>query len=345
MADPGMVQRAATVLRSGAVMRQKIQTFETHIGYLLQFMCDFGLYGCGWLEFSRYYLREGTLETGRSECAVWLLALLSLTVPLESLPGQYTKSPHTKVSRMSLEIDIISHQILNRNKLSQRHLHHKLTIPAPAPSPEPLVQSVRELWDGERARRAANGLNPTPELPVEGNASQRGLGGGWEQEPLFWEQLRGRMNHQAVEPNPAQEWEKWVMTAFESIEALWEEGWKTWMPQLSGTTNEETAKPASQVARELNPFGSTQVEQDLGQQDNAPEPRTLGDERDTKFDEVDEDIAAGQALQNLVIAAEEAHWHENDEQWDDLIYEDELIEMATQGTATSREISVPATPT
>lgn len=63
MADPSMIQRAATVLRSGAVMRQKIQTFETHISYLLQFMCDFGLYGCGWLEFSRYHIREGTLET------------------------------------------------------------------------------------------------------------------------------------------------------------------------------------------------------------------------------------------------------------------------------------------
>lgn len=63
MADPGMVHRAATVLRSGAVMRQKIQVFEAHISFLLQFMCDFGLYGCGWLEFTRYYVREGSTET------------------------------------------------------------------------------------------------------------------------------------------------------------------------------------------------------------------------------------------------------------------------------------------
>ncbi|QRW05070.1 DNA polymerase family B [Ceratobasidium sp. AG-Ba] len=64
MADPGMVQRAATVLRSGAVMRQKIQVFETHISFILQFMCDFGLYGCGWLDFGRYYVREGGKDSG-----------------------------------------------------------------------------------------------------------------------------------------------------------------------------------------------------------------------------------------------------------------------------------------
>ncbi|KAG8688934.1 DNA polymerase zeta [Ceratobasidium sp. 423] len=319
MADPGLVQRAATVLRSGAVMRQKIQTYETHISYIMQFMCDFGLYGCGWLEFSRYYLREGTGGGTR-----------------DALPGQFSRSPHPKTSRMSVEIDIISHQILNRNKLSQRHLHHKLDTSASAPPSEPLVQSVRELWDSERARRLANGLNPTPELPREGSANERGAGGQWEQEPLFWEQLRARMNNPKAEVNIAQGWEKWVMTAFESVEALWEEGWKTWMPQLSGRAlePEEATKPGTQVARELNPFGSTQIEQNPGPQITHA----------SNQDDVDEDIAAGQALQKLVIAAEEADdWRDNDEQWDDQPYEDELEELATQ--VASRDISVPITPT
>ncbi|KAG9083711.1 DNA polymerase zeta [Ceratobasidium sp. UAMH 11750] len=333
MTDPGMVQRAATVLRSGAVMRQKIQTFETHISFILQFMCDFGLYGCGWLEFARYYVREGDAETGTT-----------------ILPGQFTKSPHTKVSRMSLEIDIISHQILNRNKLSQRHMHHTLTIPAPVPAQpsDPLVQSVRELWDIERARRSAIGLNPTPELPIDANASQRGAGGRWEQEPLFWEQLRARMASAKADPNyenikaelnSAQGWEKWVMTAFESIEALWGEDWKTWVPQLSGVVREaDKGKPATQAAREVNPFGATQMDQDVG---NAG-PHATGDKGDSKLGEVDEDLATGQAFQNLVAAAEEAEFYEDDEQWDEL-YDDALRDTATQGA--SREVSVPATPT
>ncbi|KAH7345127.1 hypothetical protein B0J17DRAFT_712735 [Rhizoctonia solani] len=305
MADPGLVQRAATVLRSGAVMRQKIQTYEAHISYLMQFMCDFGLYGCGWLEFSRYYLRDGSIEVG---------------AVVNALPGQFSKSPHPKVSRMSVEIDIISHQILNRNKLTQRHLHHKLDLSPSAPSSEPLVQSVRELWDSERARRLANGLNPTPELPREGNATQRGAGGQWEQEPLFWEQLRPRMNNPKID----------------SVEALWEEGWKAWTPQLAGRTaeSEETTMPATQFTRELNPFESTQVEQNPG-------PQTA---HASNLDDVDEDIAAGQALQRLVIAAEDADdWDDNDEQWDDQLFEDELEEMATQ--VASRDISVPTTPT
>ncbi|CAE6520675.1 unnamed protein product [Rhizoctonia solani] len=324
MADPGLVQRAATVLRSGAVMRQKIQTFETHISYIMQFMCDFGLYGCGWLEFSRYYLREGTMEAGtRGEHYISAFRQYRFDPSIDPLPGQFSKSPHPKVSRMSVEIDIISHQILNRNKLSQRHLHHKLNISTSAPPSEPLVQSVRELWDSERARRLANGLNPTPELPREGSASQRGAGGQWEQEPLFWEQLRARMSNPKAEVDTTPGWEKWVMTAFESVEALWEEGWKTWMPQLSGHTpgDGETAKPAIQAAQELNPFESTQVEQDGPQTTHASNP-----------DDVDEDIAAGQALRNLVIAAEEGDdWHDTDEQWDDdLPIGDELEELSTQ---------------
>ncbi|KAG9104750.1 DNA polymerase zeta [Ceratobasidium sp. 370] len=319
MADPGMVQRAAAVLRSGAVMRQKIQTFETHISFILQFMCDFGLYGCGWLEFARYYVREGDAGTNTK--------------------SQLTKSPHTKVSRMSLEIDIISHQILNRNKLSQRHMHHAPTIPAPVPAQpsDPLVQSVRELWDIERARRSAIGLNPTPELPLDANASQRGAGGQWEQEPLFWEQLRARMTDPKAELNSTQGWEKWVMTAFESIEALWEEDWKTWVPQLSGVVHEEAdkGKPATQVSREVNPFGATQVE-DVGDAG----PHVTGD---SKLGEVDEDLAAGRAFQKLVAAAEEAEFYEDDELWDELLRDDVLGDMATQGTG--REVSVPATPT
>ncbi|KAG9128322.1 DNA polymerase zeta [Ceratobasidium sp. 392] len=298
MADPGMVQRAATVLRSGAVMRQKIQTFETHISYILQFMCDFGLYGCGWLEFNRYYVREGDTET---------------------------------------------------NPTAQRHMHHTLTIPAPAPSPDPLVQSVRELWDIERTRRSAMGLNPTPELPVDPNASQRGAGGQWEQEPLFWEQLRTRMARAKDDPNyerdkaelnSAQGWEKWVMTAFESVEALWHEDRKTWVPQLPGSVREGLSKdkPATQAAREVNPYGITQMDQHA---DDA-ELRETGGKEDSKLGEVDEDLAAGQAFQKLVTAAEEAEFHEDDESWDDLLYDEALRDMATQGT--DREVSVPTTP-
>jgi DNA polymerase zeta len=339
MADPGMVHRAATVLRSGAVMRQKIQPFETHLSFLLQFMCDFGLYGCDWLEFARYYVREGGAETNTKSTYSGPASNPNLTVLPGALPGQFTKSPHTKVSRMSLEIDIVSHQILNRNKLSQRHMHNTLAIPAPAPSPDPLVQSVRELWDIERARRSAIGLNPTPELPVDGNASQRGSGGQWEQEPLFWEQFRSRMTQEKAEVNSAQGWEKWVMTAFESIEALWEEDWKTWVPQLSGTASKESNKIATQAARDSNPFGLTQVDQDGG----VLESHAAGGKEDPKLSEVDEDLAAGRAFQKLVTAAEEAEWHENDEQWDELLYDDELRDLATQETG--GEVSAPATPT
>jgi DNA polymerase zeta len=145
------------------------------------------------------------------------------------------------------------------------------------------------------------------------------------------------MNHSKTEVNVPQGWEKWVMTAFESVEALWEQGLRTRTSQPSDRAPQvdESTKHVTQPEEELNPFSSTQAEQNQRMQTTHV----------SSADDVDEDVAAGQALQRLVIAAEEGDdWHDDDEPWeDDLLYEDELREAATQ--VTNREISVPATPT
>src|ERR1700753_3025411 len=50
MIDPSYLTRAVTLLKSGVVMSTKFNVFESHINFYLQFMCDFNLYGCGWLD-------------------------------------------------------------------------------------------------------------------------------------------------------------------------------------------------------------------------------------------------------------------------------------------------------
>ena len=47
--DPALLNRAVTLMRSGTVMKTRFRTYESHLNFPLQFMCDFGLYGCGWI--------------------------------------------------------------------------------------------------------------------------------------------------------------------------------------------------------------------------------------------------------------------------------------------------------
>lgn len=60
LSDPSLLQPLATILRSGAVFGTKFEVYEAHLGYLLQFMVDFNLYGCGWLEIGEAWLRGHT---------------------------------------------------------------------------------------------------------------------------------------------------------------------------------------------------------------------------------------------------------------------------------------------
>ncbi|KAH7911200.1 hypothetical protein BJ138DRAFT_951686 [Hygrophoropsis aurantiaca] len=218
VANPSIVSRAVAILQSGTVMRTRFRTYESHLGYILQFMCDFGLYGCGWVNLAEIWQR------GQGE-----------DDDITFLPSA-KRSPHFRQSRLPLEVDIASHQILNRHLLSPRDIHHKLAIPPPPLPVDPVVLSVRELWEDERRRRIANGLAPTPVLPVDPSENSRGKGGEWVSEARWWDELRKRIEKDAEEENADivdqtdEEWVKSVMTAFESVEALWEAKWKTWRP-------------------------------------------------------------------------------------------------------------------
>jgi len=248
IAEPTFVNRAVTILQSGTVMRTRFRVYESHLSYILQFMCDFGLYGCGWINLAAVWQR------GREENDNEMMQLSTFKV-----------SSYFRQSRMPLEVDVAAHQILNRRLLSARNIHHKLEIPAPPLPSEPVVLSVRELWDDERRRRLAQGLSPTPTLPLDSSKISRGHGGEWIAEARWWEELRKRIekerDHKPTTTDRAELWEKWVMTTFESVEALWEPEWRTWKPDRDETTRHNGHPTCvSEVEDNENPFA--QVTQD-----------------------------------------------------------------------------------
>lgn len=313
IADPAVFNRAVTIMHSGTIMKTRFRIYESHLSFVLQFMSDFGLYGCGWIDLAEVWQR-GNDAAGNNEYDT----ATQVERTHQGLENDFKISPYFRQSRMTLEVDVAAHQILNRHLLTARNIHHELVIPEPALSPEPLVPSVRELWEDERRRRIARGLSPSPEIPKDLSERSRGAGGDWVSEARYWEEIRRRIEKEKGDERPqesGEEWERWVMTTFESVEALWEPEYKTWKP--APKNNDAVNQPSTEKDNEENPFN-----------------RVSGNNNQEKSGsgvvEVDEALLASQAMHQLV-ELEEAAWEkavngDSAEVEDDRREEDDAVE-------------------
>lgn len=230
-----MVNRTVTLLQSGTVMGTRFRVFESHLNFTLQFLSDFGLYGCGWINLGQ------AMRRGRDDDE-------------DANESQFELSPHHRQSRMGLELDAHAFHILNRHTLTARNYHHELKIPSPPMPNEPFIPSVRELWEDERKRREARGLSSTPAMPVDPSATSRGKGADWVMEMRWWDSIRKKIEQERLDiqiDEPPGTWYRYTMSTFESVEALWEAELKVWRPERSdepvvgkgvGTTVTESAE-------------------------------------------------------------------------------------------------------
>ncbi|KAI0793498.1 hypothetical protein C8Q75DRAFT_565280 [Abortiporus biennis] len=288
MIDPGFVNRAVTILQSGTVMKTRFRVYESHLNYILQFLCDFGLYGCGWIDLAEVWLRGQEEEDQISSAE---------TTYTSEYGFDYRLSSYYRQSQLPLELDSAAHQILNRHRLSSRDIHHKLDIPGPPLPPDPLVISVRELWDDERKRRAAAGLHPSPEIPKDLSDGSRSKGADWVAEARWWGEVKKRIESERGKEKILDNktgWERWVMTTFESVEALWEKRWKTWKPVKS-----EGNKKIPVSETEVNPYNIAS---------NQPASNSSQSEEDV---DIDETMLSSQAM-NSMVEQEEAEWRKLD---------------------------------
>lgn len=289
--DPALMSRAVAIMQSGSVMGTPFHTFESHLSYVLQFLCDFGLYGCGWIQLENVWQRAVDDDGGD---------------PISG--SSFEPSVYFRQSRMTLEFDTVAPLIMNRHNVSPRNLHHKLTIPQPSTSPEPLVLGVRELWDDERRRRIAAGLPPSPDLPQDPSANSRGAGGEWVAEARLWDQLKQRIEKERdVEVNVRNsDWERWVMTTFESIEVLWEDRYRVWRPDREAQEQNLYADSNGSSPQDVNPTSQSSVEVDEAllfsqelstsdEQEDVLETNLGPDDKDnlTDYDPTEEDLIEG----------------------------------------------------
>jgi len=147
--NPLNITRLADLLRQGAVMKRPLQPYESHLQYIAQWMCDYNLYGCAYIECKKVKFRAPVPE---------YLELTDLShrwhdrsIPPDSISDESTLS---RQSHCSLEVDICVQDIMNRFDIKERPLHHDfIEYDKAVSSDAKLVHSMAELWQDETRRR------------------------------------------------------------------------------------------------------------------------------------------------------------------------------------------------
>lgn len=189
--NPFYIVRLADLLHQGAVMKRPLQPYESHLQYVPQWMCDYNLYGCNYMDCNKVTFRHPVPEY------LELNDLRHRWHDRSISPDTISDDPALqKQSHSSLEVDICVQDILNRHGVKERPLHHDFEeLLRPAIFNERLVPSVAGLWQDETRRRKKQmgitdpGSTPFgPEELISMSAGPRNQSkGGWVHEDEFQE--------------------------------------------------------------------------------------------------------------------------------------------------------------
>ncbi|KAJ5296921.1 uncharacterized protein N7443_007814 [Penicillium atrosanguineum] len=189
--NPFYAGRLADLLHQGAVMKRPLQPYEAHMQFVPQWMCDYNLYGCAYMDCEKVKFRSPVpeyLELANPDHR-WHDRSIR---PEDILDGPALQ----KQSHCPLEVDICVQDILNRSDVKERPLHHDFgELFRPAAFNERLVPSVAGLWQDETRRRKKRmgitdpGSTPFgPDELISMSADPRNQSkGGWVHEDEFQE--------------------------------------------------------------------------------------------------------------------------------------------------------------
>ncbi|KAF2090449.1 hypothetical protein K490DRAFT_35841 [Saccharata proteae CBS 121410] len=233
--NPMHMTRFADLLHQGAILAKVIQPYESHMQYLAQWMCDYSLYGCAYIDCAKVKFRAPVPDY--LEMNSLLHKWHGRTIRPEWISSE---DAFPRQSHCSIEVDICVQDILNRKEVQARPLHHDFLERFSHLAPdEKLVQSMAGLWRDETIRRKRRmGIkDPSsspfpPEVLVSMSADPRNTEkGGWIHEEEFREMVQGLIEAERdqigdqeigfdrfVKPDPMEEH---IQTALESVEDLY----------------------------------------------------------------------------------------------------------------------------
>ncbi|KAF1966944.1 DNA polymeras-like protein zeta catalytic subunit [Bimuria novae-zelandiae CBS 107.79] len=228
--NPAHMTRFADLLHQGAIMNRIFQPYESHLQYILQWMCDYNLYGCAYINCAKVQFRGPVPDSNSIDTTTHKWHDASIAEQYIADQDQYPRQSHC-----SIEVDICTQDILNRHELHSRPIHtdpfeQETTLKID----EKYVPSMAGLWRDETLRRKRRmGLSdpsssPFPlEVLVSMSADTRSSSkGGWIHEEEYRERLKqlvqdecqhARVVDHATLTKPA-EGEAYIQTALESVE-------------------------------------------------------------------------------------------------------------------------------
>lgn len=316
--NPVHMTRFADLLQQGAILKKVFQPYEAHLQYLLQWMCDFNLYGCAYIETKKPHFRAPVpaWEELDEPTHMWHDRSIGQETILDE--SQFPRQSHCQI-----ELDLRVEDILNRHEIKARPLHHsfieRLESLENLPPEEKLVHSMAGLWKDEtRRRKMRMGItDPTsspfpPEVLVSMSADPRNDSkGGWIHEDEFREMVDelaqqerkarggGDISFESFERQKPEE--DGVQTVLESVEDLFCEtllrNWKT--DGGVGTQYEAGAEhidAAGSGDDALVDMGSiTNVNSDEGYLSDEEEAKTMAMTQKQKLADAGVDGATGEA--------------------------------------------------
>ncbi|KAF3912680.1 hypothetical protein ABW21_db0203950 [Orbilia brochopaga] len=181
--NPSTTTRVSDLLRSGAILRTQFQPYEAHLQFIPQWMVDYNLYGCGYINCTKVYFRQPLpSEETTGSAHVYHDGSVGGENVLEDV-----EFPRT--SHCSLEVDIRVQDILNRLDVEPRHLHSDfLELRNPTPLDQKLVPSMAELWRDEQRRRKMKDIG-VESFGVVFSAATREMHGGWVHEEEYRDRI------------------------------------------------------------------------------------------------------------------------------------------------------------
>lgn len=189
--NPMHMTRFADLLHQGAILNRIFQPYESHLQYLLQWMCDYNLFGCDYINCAKVQFRGPVPDSNEIDIQKHKWHDASIPEDFVSEDDQYPRQSHC-----TLEIDICVQDILNRHELQYRPIHHDFlerSSQMPRNPDDKYVPSMAGLWrDETRRRKRQMGLSDTASSPfpaevmVSMSADPRNTDkGGWIHEEEY----------------------------------------------------------------------------------------------------------------------------------------------------------------
>jgi DNA polymerase zeta len=288
--NPMHMTRFTDLLHQGAILNRVFQPYESHLQYLLQWMCDYNLYGCDYINCAKVQFRGPVPDSEEVDTTVHKWHDASVPDELMADEDQYPRQSHC-----TLEVDICVQDILNRHELQYRPIHHDFlerSSQMPRNPDDKFVPSMAGLWrDETRRRKRRMGLSdpsssPFPaEVLVSMSADVRNTkAGGWIHEEEYRELIESLIAEERqgkdeakfdgfVKPIAGQER---IRTAVESIEDLYPEVLSTQQLPDDETEQDDDLLEEDGVFVDMNAHPASDEPESRQHHSDGP----IGDEQD-----------------------------------------------------------------